>query len=222
MKSTLRSSGRFDGGAPSRLAANGLGGAPDLAPDPDLEAVGIVVTATALVDVDAVDRRASKFFEIGDNGAAPVAIIGVAVQHLGMQHELPALGGSDRCCDRDLATELVGSPRPAAADAFDLGSPLTIGETIPVNFHSGDSTDSVRNSLTLLGNYNVQSFAGSASLISELRAHGKQNRNDVVTHDTKLRAPGVAKCLRAPCDSRRVLAGGYSRFPCPDVILAVP
>src|SRR5262245_38323025 len=37
-----------------------------------------------------------------------------------MQHELAALGGSDRRRDRDLAAELIGSPRLAAADAFDL------------------------------------------------------------------------------------------------------
>ena len=33
----------FDGGAPSHLAANGLGDAPDLAADPDLEAIRIGV-----------------------------------------------------------------------------------------------------------------------------------------------------------------------------------
>ncbi len=47
------------------------------------------------------------------------------------------------------------------------GPPLTISETIPVTSHSGDSTDSVRNSLTLLGNYNAQSFSGSASLAAK-------------------------------------------------------
>jgi len=44
-----------------------------------------------------------------------------AVQCLGMQHELPALGRRDRRNNRDLATELVGSPCLAAADALHLG-----------------------------------------------------------------------------------------------------
>ena len=37
-----------------------------------------------------------SFFEIGDDGAESVAIIWVAVQRLGVQHELPALGRCDR------------------------------------------------------------------------------------------------------------------------------
>src|SRR5262249_8589370 len=38
----------FDGGAPAHLAADGLGDTPDLAADPDLEPVRIVVAAIAL------------------------------------------------------------------------------------------------------------------------------------------------------------------------------
>src|SRR5205807_7957646 len=39
----------FDGGATAHLAANGLGDTPDLAGDPDLEPVRMVVAAIALV-----------------------------------------------------------------------------------------------------------------------------------------------------------------------------
>jgi hypothetical protein len=46
----------------------------------------------------------------------------LAVQCLGMQRELPALGRGDRRNNRDLATELVGSPCLAVADALHLGA----------------------------------------------------------------------------------------------------
>jgi hypothetical protein len=85
----------FDGGAPAHLAADGLGDTPDLAADLDLEPVWIVVAAIALVAVDTADRDTCKLFEIGDDGAESVAIIWVAVQRLGMKHELPALGRGD-------------------------------------------------------------------------------------------------------------------------------
>jgi len=45
----------FDGGAPAHLAADGLADTPDLAADPDLEPVRIVVAAIALAAVDAAD-----------------------------------------------------------------------------------------------------------------------------------------------------------------------
>jgi hypothetical protein len=47
----------LDGGATLHLAFEGRGGPPDLAADKDAEAVGVVVAAIALVDVDAKDRR---------------------------------------------------------------------------------------------------------------------------------------------------------------------
>ena len=54
------------------------------------------MAAIALVAVDAANRDTCKLFEIGDDGAESVAIIWVAVQRLGMKHELPALGRGDR------------------------------------------------------------------------------------------------------------------------------
>ena len=44
---------RLDGGTTPHLAADGFGDAANLAADPDLEPVGIVVAAIALVAVDA-------------------------------------------------------------------------------------------------------------------------------------------------------------------------
>jgi hypothetical protein len=62
----------FDGGAPAHLVADGRGDTPDLAADPDLEPVRIVVAAIALVAVDAADRDTCKLFEIGDDGAGAI------------------------------------------------------------------------------------------------------------------------------------------------------
>ena len=46
--------------------------------------------------MDAADSDTCKLFEIGDDGAESVAIIWVAVQRLGVKHELAALGRGDR------------------------------------------------------------------------------------------------------------------------------
>ena len=112
---------RLDGGAPPHLAADDLSDPAGLAADPDLEPIGIVVAAIALVAVDAAHRNTCELFKIGDDGTERVAVIRVAVQGLGMQHELPALGHGDRGHDRDLAAELVGRPGLAFADALHLG-----------------------------------------------------------------------------------------------------
>ena len=111
----------LDGRPAPHLAADGFGDAADLAGDPDPEPVGIVVAAIALVTMDAVHRDTCELFEIGDDGTERVAVIGVAVQRLGVQHELPALGRGDRGDNRDLAAELVGRPGLALADALHLG-----------------------------------------------------------------------------------------------------
>src|SRR5260370_24132466 len=81
----------------------------------------MVVAAIALVDVDATDLDAGKLLQIGDDGAEGVAVEWITVQGFGVQHELPALWGRYRRCDGDLAAELVGRPRLAAANALDLG-----------------------------------------------------------------------------------------------------
>ena len=53
---------------------------------------GMIVAAIALVDVDAPGLDAGQPFEIGDDRPEGVAVKGVAVQRLGVQHELAAFG----------------------------------------------------------------------------------------------------------------------------------
>ncbi len=111
----------LDGGAALHLAADGSGDAPGLTADPDAELVGMFVAAIALVDMDAAGLDTREPFQVLDHRLERVAIIGVAVQRLGVERELAALGRGHRCGDRDLATELIGRSRLALADAFDLG-----------------------------------------------------------------------------------------------------
>src|SRR6478735_5392968 len=62
------------------VAAHCFGDAANLAADPDLEPVGIVVAAIALVAVDAARCDTCELFEIGDDGTERVAVIGIALQ----------------------------------------------------------------------------------------------------------------------------------------------
>src|SRR6476660_7148178 len=112
---------RLDGGATPHLAADGFGDTANLTADPDLEPVGIVVATIALVAVDAARCDTCELFEVGDDGTERVAVIGIAVQGLGMQHELPAFGRGGRRGNRDFATKLVRCPGLAFADALHLG-----------------------------------------------------------------------------------------------------
>ena len=59
---------RLDSGATPHLAADDLGDPAGLAADPDLEPIGIVVAAIALVAVDASRCDTCELFEIGDDG----------------------------------------------------------------------------------------------------------------------------------------------------------
>src|SRR6201987_4941358 len=112
---------RLGSAGPPHLAADDLGDPAGLAADPDLEPIGIVVAAIALVAMDAAHRSTCELFKVGDDGSEGVAVIRVAVQRLGVQHEMPTLGRGDRGDDRDLAAELVGRPGLAFADALHLG-----------------------------------------------------------------------------------------------------
>lgn len=82
----------FDGGASLHLAFDGGGGIADPAGDPDLESVGMIVAAIALVDMDALGRDTNKLFHVGDDRAERVAIERIAVQSFDVEHELAALG----------------------------------------------------------------------------------------------------------------------------------
>src|SRR5205814_4843367 len=86
------------------------------AADPDLELVGIVVAAIALVAMDAAHCDTCELFEIGNRRTERVAVIGISVQGFGMQHELPAFGRGGWRSDRDLAAELVGGAGLAFAE----------------------------------------------------------------------------------------------------------
>jgi len=111
----------LDRGSPPHLAADGGGDAAHLAADPDAELVWVVVAAIALVDVDAPGLDAGHRLHVFDHRSERMAVEGVAVQRLGVEHELTALGRGCRRRDRDLAAEFVRRPRLAFADAFDLG-----------------------------------------------------------------------------------------------------
>ncbi len=63
-----------------------------------------------------VTRRATT-----NDGTERVAVIGIAVQGLGMQQEVPAFGRGGRCGNRDFAAKLVRCPGLAFADALHLG-----------------------------------------------------------------------------------------------------
>jgi hypothetical protein len=70
--------------------------------------------------MDAADFNTSELFETGDRRAKRVAIEGISVQCLGVQHELAALGLCHWRDDRDLAAKLVSGAGLAPADALDL------------------------------------------------------------------------------------------------------
>lgn len=90
------SNDRFDGGAAAHLAADRGGDAAHLAADPDTELLGVVMAAIAFVDMDAAGLNPGQRFQLGDNRSQGVAIKGVAVQRLGVQHKLTALGPGGR------------------------------------------------------------------------------------------------------------------------------
>ncbi len=74
-----------------------------------------------LSTLGARDGAAGEAFGGGDNGAQRVAVVRIARQRLGMQHELTARGAGIGGDDRGFDAELVGRRGLALADAFDLG-----------------------------------------------------------------------------------------------------
>ena len=83
---------RLDGGAALHFAADGSGDAPDLAADPDPELVRMVVAAIALIDVGTARLDASELLHVGNHRTKRVAVERIAVEGLGMQHEVAAFG----------------------------------------------------------------------------------------------------------------------------------
>src|SRR5262245_54642318 len=81
-----------------------------------------VVAAISLIDIGALDRTAGEPFGRRDDGAERVAVIGIARQRTGVQHELTASGAGVGGDDRGFDAELVGRAGLALADALDLWS----------------------------------------------------------------------------------------------------
>lgn len=104
----------LDGSPSFHLAADDLRRSSYLAADPNPEPVRVIVPAIALVDRDAADFDPRQSFHIGDDRPERVAVERIAVQRLGVEHELAALGRGDR----DLAPELIGCPGLTLADAL--------------------------------------------------------------------------------------------------------
>jgi hypothetical protein len=94
----------------------------------------VVVAAIAFVDVDAAGLDPGQRLQLRDHRSQGVAVKGIAVQPLGVQHKLAAFGFGGRGCHRHLASELVGRPSFALADAFDFRGVQRIdpGTTLPV------------------------------------------------------------------------------------------
>jgi hypothetical protein len=80
----------------------------------------VVVAAISFVHVDAASLHAGELLHVGDHGAERVPVEGIAMQCLGMEHELSALRGRHGGGDTDLAAELVRRAGFTLADALDL------------------------------------------------------------------------------------------------------
>src|ERR1700754_5121960 len=102
------------------LATDGSRDAAPLPQEQDPGPVRGVVAPVPFVDMDAASRHAGELLHVGDHGAERVPIEGIAVQRLGMEHELSALRGRHGGGDTDLAAELVRRTGFPLADALDL------------------------------------------------------------------------------------------------------
>ena len=111
---------RLDGGASPQLAFDDAEDAALLAGDEDPSRVGRIVAAVSLVDVGPFDLASGEALGVLDGGPQCVAVVGIARQCLGLQHELAARGTGIGGDDRDLDAELVGRAGLAFADALDL------------------------------------------------------------------------------------------------------
>jgi hypothetical protein len=110
----------LDSRATLHLATDGSRDAADLPRDPDPEPMRVIVAAIPFVDVDAASLHAGELLHVGDHGAKRVPVEGIAMQGLGVEHELSALRRRHGGGDTDLAAELVGRAGLTLADALDL------------------------------------------------------------------------------------------------------
>jgi hypothetical protein len=79
-----------------------------------------LVSAVSLVDIGPLDLASGEALGVLEGGRQSVAVVGIARQCLGLQHELAARGTGVGGDDRDLDAELVGRTGFAFADALDL------------------------------------------------------------------------------------------------------
>src|ERR1700759_4103989 len=110
----------LDGRTTLHLAPDGGRDAADLPRDPDPEPVRVVVAAVPFGDGGAARRHAGELLHVGDHGTEGVPVEGVAVQRLGMEHELSTLWGRRGGGDTNLAAELVRRAGFSLSDALDL------------------------------------------------------------------------------------------------------
>lgn len=80
----------FDGGAAAQFSFDRTEDATLLAGDEDAARLRRVVPAISLVDVDPFDLATSEALGVLDGGAQGVAVVGIARQRGGVQHELAA------------------------------------------------------------------------------------------------------------------------------------
>src|SRR5664279_1847010 len=112
----------FDGGPAPEGALDGGGQTAFLARNVNFERLFLrrVVPAISGVGDDLRQACADARLDLGNDDCEGVAVIGIARQRFGVQHELAALTAVDRRRDAHLDPELVGLVGFSLADAFDL------------------------------------------------------------------------------------------------------
>src|SRR5437764_3963127 len=89
-----------NGGAAPHLATDRFRDPAHLAADPHPEFLFVIVTSVPLVDMDAASLDAGLLLQFGDDRSQRMAVKRVAMQRLGVQHELAAVGFWRRGGDR--------------------------------------------------------------------------------------------------------------------------
>jgi len=110
----------LDSGSTSQFALDGAEDAAFLAGDQDAAWILRIVSAVPLIDIGPLDLAAGEFLGLVDDVAQGVAVVWVAGQRSGMQHELTARDAGVGGDDGDLDAELVRRAGLAFADALGL------------------------------------------------------------------------------------------------------
>ena len=112
--------GCLDGGSSPELAIDLSVHIAALAGEEHPQRLWRIVASIAPVDMDALDLASGELPGLPDHLAQRMAVIRVAVDGAGVEHELPVLATPVGGRDRDLAAELPGLVRLALADALGL------------------------------------------------------------------------------------------------------